>query len=81
MGDLPWLVLKGVFNLKNMDCRLVASFPQFSESVYFYHTDCAFMCLYYYIGASIKFPKFEHGQKVMNVQSFFLHFDYGDFLT
>ena len=25
--------------------------------------------------------KFEHGQKVMYVQNFFLYFDYGDFLT
>ena len=29
----------------------------------------------------IKFPKSEHGQRVIHVENFFLYFEYDDFLT
>ena len=52
MGDLPKKVVKwGGFNFKNLNCVLLLSFSQFSKIVFLCNTDCAFICLYYYIGA------------------------------
>ena len=61
LADLQKQVVKGGFNFKKLNCVLALCFYQFSKIIYFYDTDCAFTCLY----RSIKFPKFEHDQRVI----------------
>ena len=72
--------MKGGFNFKKLNCILVLSFSQFIRIINLCNTGCAFiMSILLY--RSIKFPKFEHDQRVIYVHNFFQYFEYDDFLT
>ena len=69
----------GEINFKTLNCILVLSFIQFSKIIFLCSPECALMSVLLY--RSIKFPKFEHDQKVIYVHNFFYYFEYDDSLT
>ena len=58
---------------------LILLLSQFSKIVWLYNSDCAFICLHYYIG-TLCFKKLNM-DVIIYVQNFFLYFEYDGFLT